>query len=298
MQPKTSVTTRAHGKTILIGEHVVVYGAKAIVASNALRREVKLQEGSQDGVDLSVCDTAVQKAVQRITEKPSFFDITESGDLPRGSGLGSSAAFFHAVIKAALTYAGKSLDTKGIFEEVQALETIAHANPSGVDAMSVVHGGILQFQKRAKKPSFQKLVNKEFSSKVFFLIDSGKPKESTADMVSFVREYTQENVRARMNFEKLFELSNAVTTAVADGDASMDWMQEASALLCEIGVVEKTALEKIQLLQKEGAQAKITGAGGRTNGSGFILAYHEDREKLSSFLKQKNMQYFETTLGE
>ncbi len=276
---------------------MVVAGAKALVASNGLWRGVSLVASKNAKKSTTELDSAIRNLIISLTDSGLEYDIEESGNLPRGSGLGSSAAYFHAVVQAAARIAGAQLTHEETFEKVQSLEKIAHANPSGVDAMAVIRGGVLQFQKVDGQPVVTELKAKEIASIDFFLVDSGKPNETTADMVSYVKQAVERDSSTRASFNALTELSNVVSDSFAQGDVNLNWIENADAYLRDLGIVSAQASEILDGIQKSGGLAKITGAGGITGGSGYILAYHPDSEKMKAYLRSKSMRFFETSLG-
>jgi mevalonate kinase len=49
-------------------------------------------------------------------------------------------------------------------------------------------------------------------------------------------------------------------------------------------------------LHSFGAAAKISGAGGVKNGSGMILAFHPQPQKLKAFLEKEKYHYIQTEI--
>ena len=51
-------------------------------------------------------------------------------------------------------------------------------------------------------------------------------------------------------------------------------------------------------IEKIGGSAKITGAGGKSDGSGMLLIFHDDKEKLTKFAQKKKLKMYPVQLGE
>ena len=160
----------APGKIILTGEHAVVYGQPAIVA--AIDRRIRIS------VKRAKTKQKYAGFVKYILDKFGVSNqvrLTIKSDLPIGSGLGSSAALATVLVWALQPKA--SLIEKD--KLVKAIEDHQHGKSSGVDQTIVREGGFLRFQ----KGEFKQI---ELTIQEAILIDSGKPKESTGEMVKLV----------------------------------------------------------------------------------------------------------------
>ncbi len=111
-------------------------------------------------------------------------------------------------------------------------------------------GGWLKFQQG--KWQVMKLL-----FKTVILINSGKPKESTGEMVRLV---------AKGNYKQEFKMMGELVNRWRP-----ELIQENERLLEKIGVVGEKAKKIIRQIEAGGGQAKICGAGGVKAGSGVIL---------------------------
>ncbi|MFH0863766.1 MAG: hypothetical protein V1858_01605 [Candidatus Gottesmanbacteria bacterium] len=268
------------GKIILMGEHAVVYGKPAIVA--AVNRRMILRQ-AQDK----------QKTITKVRS-----------EIPIGCGMGSSAAW--SVLLAAnqifSTSGIKKLNEK-ILAKISKLayefEKVYHGNPSGADTTVITYGGILWFKKlKNHKFIFNKL--KIGSIRKFVLINSGKPKESTRDMVEKVKLEKQKN---KKRTENLLDMIGEQTKIFLHGLETRnrrlikDSVQNCESLLEDLGVVGQQAKDIIGKIEAIGGAAKITGAGGISTGSGMLLCYHQDPQKILDLAKKLKLDAFKVKLG-
>lgn len=146
---------RSSAKTILLGEHAVVYGVPAIAA----------------GIDRGATATATpsDRALVRVGDRePVARDDGEVGrgfgalldslgagpcrvdvdlDVPAGVGLGASAAIAVAAARAVLELERRPPDLDRVVEAAMAWERVFHGNPSGVDAWAAAHGGCILYRR-------------------------------------------------------------------------------------------------------------------------------------------------------
>jgi mevalonate kinase len=73
-------------------------------------------------------------------------------------------------------------------------------------------------------------------------------------------------------------------------------VEKNQVMLSQLGVVSESTEKLISTLRDIGAVAKVTGAGGRQEGSGMALVFHEDPDTLLEFCKRHEYDYLETTI--
>ncbi len=259
----------APGKVILSGEHSVVYGYPALV-------------------------TAVNK---RLTIEGIGKSTKISSDIPIGAGMGSSAAF--AVASSAVKL-GK-LDLERINELAYKMEKKHHGNPSGVDNTICTYGGFLWYRKESESFKIFNSVKPKVKFPKIYLFNTGKPSESTKEMVSHVSDlYRSRGSYFDMLFKEIENVTRDFLTFLVD-DKSSDFgelVKLNEKLLEEIDVVSSSTKNIIRSIEKIGGAAKVSGAGGKKKGSGMVIIYHKDSEKLLSFAKRQNLKLFQVKLGE
>jgi len=160
-------TASSHGKTILIGEHAVVYGAPALVlpvldaevvatvtpvdpaagpAGHVL--ESAVHTGPLDLAPAAVMPTvtAVTATLRHLGVADRHFHVRVDSEVPTARGMGSSAAVAAAVTAAVADALGTTLDPQTHHELIQECERVAHGRPSGLDARGVVAAAPVWFE--------------------------------------------------------------------------------------------------------------------------------------------------------
>lgn len=277
MQKRASkVRVSAPGKIILTGEHAVVYGFPAILAAVNKRLVV---EGRRIG-------------------KQTKIKVLKS-DIPIGAGMGSSAALAVASAAAQIALEEKRWDLNNINSIAYESEKKYHGNPSGGDNTISTYGGLLWYRKEAESfKTFRRIIPKTNLPNLF-LVNSGIPKETTGEMVSKVADLCSRNPK-KINriLAKIEEVARKFLNLLIEGNG--DWnelINENEKYLELLGVVSETGRNLIRGIKKIGGAAKISGAGGITNGSGMVLIYHRDEEKLRSFCENNNLEILPVKLG-
>lgn len=293
------IAAQSRGKTILSGEHSVVYGHQALVAGISLMTTIKLD--TQPNIKKSYFPTplllhSLQLFSRRYPAARGIQIESVDSQIPTGCGLGSSAAVAAALFKALAQAINLKLSDELLIELVQANEQFAHGNPSGVDATAVVKGGLLKFQKIHDRLHHQALAN-SLSSERLFLINSGHPSETTKQMVALVKERLEANPSLSDTLSAIGRLTATIIDQVQQGTIAWELLQENHRLLDNLGVVGDRARSMIKQLAAEGAVAKITGAGGKQTGSGMILSRHPDPEKIAAVCQKHDWQYYQVYLS-
>lgn len=276
------------GKVILTGEHSVVFGWPAVLASLSRGITATVKEGQLTLEQQN--DVYLQKIIsifQNFTSKAKLnFALEISSNLPAQSGLGSSAAFAAATISALADFYQQKIDREQLYQLVWQAENFVHGRSSGADPSIVVRGGLQVFQNgQARQVIAPNLAREEF-----FLIDSGLAVESTGEMLRQVASLPK-------HLDLISQIGAVSEKMIDDLERNSfrpEIINENQKLLENLGVVGKTATSIIKKLQKFGAFAKITGAGGLKEGSGYILAWHEDPQAFIQFLKQAKLTFFTT----
>jgi len=287
------ISYSAPAKVILSGEHAVVYGKPALVSAINIRLEFSLWEEAVEINDKNILFIS-QKVKdylrnQKIVFLDKPFNFKIKSEIPIGRGLGSSAALSVTTAAAFLDFYAKKQFKKEIVNNLAfEIEKHFHKNPSGVDNSAVCFGGLILYNKYISLKNLDYKIPKIIEEKLF-LIDSGKPKETTGEMVDFVRTKAVEKIldEIETTTKKLEE-----SIVKENIDLFKECLTNNENLLEKLEVVSEKTKKLLADLSGFGF-GKITGAGGRKTDSGFILFLTEDKEKLVKFLKRKKIDYYQ-----
>ena len=265
----------AAGKVILLGEHAAVYGKHALAlpipgAVTAMVRESKSlklevpdwrlsREISRDG---SGVDAAVRRILEHLHVRQRSFTIRVRSALPRAMGLGSSAAFAVAIVRAFDRLLGLSLDDERINEIAFDCEKLAHGNPSGVDNTLATFARPMLFC-RGESFRVEKL---DLERRPPIVIACGHEPGVTHEQVAGVRaRFEAQPAAYAAIFDQIDGLSIAGAKALVAGDYAElgQLMNICQGLLNALGVSTPELERMVDIARQAGAAgAKLTGAGG------------------------------------
>lgn len=286
------ITVSSPAKIHLMGEHAVVYGKPALLAAINRRLTVTVSEGSH-GIQIvsDEPDRYIRHIVSlvlekfRITKEPNM-KLTIRSEIPAGYHLGSSAAVAVSTIGAVSYFLKKVWNPELINTLAFEAEKQKHGNPSGGDNTIVTFGGIVWYRRELDflKSIWQLPFKPAQILDHFSLIDTGRPTESTGDMVACVRS---QYIAHRLRFEKLFneneEQTKRIAGALKTGNEKMliDAIQKGQRTLEGMGVVSTKVMKIIRAVERSGGAAKILGGGGAKDGTGYVLCYAYNLQKGS-----------------
>ncbi|MBI2039537.1 mevalonate kinase [Candidatus Microgenomates bacterium] len=302
-QFNNEIVVSAPAKVHLLGEHSVVYGKPAILATLDLRVTFTTNPSSnhERGRLSNVIEPIIKKYLKIKTIPP--YRVAISSQIPQGVGLGSSAAVSASYIAALLSFLKVKWDLNLINKLTYEAEKVFHGNPSGADNSTVVFGGLIWFRKESEDLKIIQPLTFSIPAKLaknFYLINTGTPKESTKEMVTVVKNLYDKNEKLVNKFledqEKLVkELLNIIK---AGNEVEMIRIIRAGeANLESIGVCSPYVKKIIRQIEKSGGAAKICGAGATSGPTGVLLAYHPNKNKLIKVVKSLNLSHFTVRLG-
>lgn len=262
------------GKTIIIGEHAVIYGSYAIAMplknfGVQIAASVKFAGDSfHIEIEKPINPTAshyissvLLDACEILESKPFHLKAKIDSQIPIGAGLGSSASLCVSALKLVAEINNYELSHNDLAKKANLLEERFHGKPSGLDTMAVASPHPILF-KRGQEPKPIHITQPSNGNWHFLLIDSLK-RESTKTMIQVSASYFKKNQ------PQLTEQFDNLALQIVDGlsagqpDAVGKSMNEANQLLAQSGVVSSALEELIDRLRPvEFLGLKITGAGG------------------------------------
>ena len=288
-------TASACAKTILFGEHAVVYGEPGIaVPLSGIRTEVRWIPNGETfriasdafGTDIPLTDLREGSGLRCLTERLKELCGIEAlppetlriiSDIPIASGLGSGAALSAAVVRAFRLRFGLTMDTQAENDLVYEIEKIYHGNPSGIDNTTVVYEQPVYFVK-GQTPV---LLEASAERLPLIVMDSGI-RSRTVDVVTDVRSHYPENAPL---IRTIGTLVQDAVPALRKGDIRElgSLMNRNHELLRELGV-SCPELESIRdtALRCGAIGVKLTGAGR----GGNLIALAPDAESAEDIRRK------------
>ncbi|MCC7258485.1 MAG: hydroxymethylglutaryl-CoA reductase, degradative [Gammaproteobacteria bacterium] len=267
------------GKAILLGEHAVVYGRHAIAVPLPLTTRAVVEDAGR-GVELLIPRWGVEYQLAKPPEQRRSFEcaagvildrlgltdrdlrIEVFPDVPRGMGLGGSAAIAVAIIRALDRHFGLQLRDEQVNELAWLSEEIAHGSPSGIDNTLATYGRPLVYR-RGTPPLAEPL---NITRPLHLVVAMTREEGLTARTVGNVREARERNPRL---YEKIFDDIDALVlqavAALQDNDVATlgDLMNICQGLLNALQVSTPELERLIGIARGAGALgAKLTGGGG------------------------------------
>jgi mevalonate kinase len=292
------LASEAPGKAILFGEHAVVFGKTAVVL--ALDRSTRfILRPSKTGVTTfnGSAEVARENPYLRATlslHPPKVpLELHMSSDLPKASGLGTSAAFTSALLAGLLSASGGASRSRLAAESYHA-ERTAQGLGSPVDTSAAVAGGALAVGAEPMGEPLWELPaeGNRFGWHVGALPDPGwtwvvgftGTQKDTAQVVRRVGERVRSPDGPGI-LERIAEISREGITALARKDRAKvgALMGENQDELVKLGISTPRLDTLLRATRGCAIGAKITGAGG--GGSILALAPEGGERRLASALE-------------
>ena len=276
------IRASAPGKLILLGEHAVVYGHRAVAAAVSLGTTVTLtaREGpsglGEDAPATLRADARLQAALATVLP-PEGVAVSLESTLPMGCGMGSSAALAIALVRALAARDGRAPSFEELHARAFAVERAFHGTPSGIDHAVSARGGVVVYRRATGSPpeGGPALEDLALPGPVHLVVvDTGSPGD-TAAMVAGVRARRDSDPAVDHALDAIGALVEDTLPALRAGDlpALGRSLSHAHAWLQRVGVSTPRLDVACALLEGAGALgAKLAGAGG--GGVCFGLAPH------------------------
>ena len=310
-----AVTATAPAKTILFGEHAVVYDYPAIaVPVNALYVKTTVRplisskhsiirfrnQNDESDIEMKNMDNThpvvvCARALKQLINHPlPALEITIRSTIPIAAGLGSSAALAVSVTKALSAFLGLKLGVEEVNQIAYRSEEVQHGTPSGIDNTVISHNMPVLYKK--SHPFHQIKIQSPFQ---VILADSGE-RSLTKNVVSDVRQVLKKDPdQTRSLFKKIGNLTENALQALEEGDTkAIGALMNVNHHALQALSVSSEMLDKlVATAVSNGAYgAKLCGAGR----GGFMVAICKQTEVeivCQSLVAAGAAQVLSTTIG-
>lgn len=252
-------------KIILLGEHSVVYGTKAIVvAMKNICLNVVLQD---EYIEEEEHTKYIKNLIENKYTVPKKY-IKVISNIPRSSGLGSSAALGLEISKKYKEHNDK-IDIVNI---ATLAEKKVHLNPSGVDLEVILNEKALIFQKNKKSINIDKLG-------AYLAVMYSNETSDTKKAIEHVQ-----NINRMDLIENLGNITEEGISAYISKDIRKfgKCLNKAQKNLKKLGLSTKKIDEILKVSKYFSLGQKLTGAGL----GGTVIALCDTRKKANKLLKR------------
>lgn len=265
----------APGKIILSGEYAVVFGYPGIAVPVPIGITVTLEESTsrrplsivwKNGNPSDEWQAYLKNIIHKIEKhrSPVRGLLIIDNHLPLGKGMGSSTALIIATCRCLL---GENCQ-----KEARMIEDTLNPGHSGIDFAVIWMGCPVKFVKgQTPVPAMTSL---DFLKNAL-LIDTGSPRETTPELVAWVKSRENECASA-------LKIIGQCTERLVAGEDPMKIIPEHHRAQVALGVVPKKVQSIIEKIEATGGVAKVIGAGARTGGGGMVLALGVTEKEIRS----------------
>ncbi|OLS23238.1 MAG: Mevalonate kinase [Candidatus Heimdallarchaeota archaeon LC_3] len=309
-------TGSGFGKSILFGEHFVVYGLPAIASALGSQTvaTITVNEGKGWTVDdqrpatpgykkkkFDEAQEAIQNVIDfmKIDTETQKLDIHFAGDLYAASGVGASAAQVASLARALNEEFKMGWNDEQINDAAYEGEKAYHGTPSGIDNAAATFGGLIWFERNLSggKNTIKSIESKK---KIPLVIGNTGLTASTTEVVGDVKKIKEENSEEFDDYLIEYQkISEKAKKALEEGDVETigKLMNLNHTLLQKITVSCKELDTLVDLARINGALgAKMTGTG--RGGLAIAIAPNEEtQDKIAKSFEENGFRAWKSTVG-
>lgn len=281
---------------ILTGIHTVPYGKPAVSLATNFQVRVDVQEISRKSnkkAEEPIKDEI--KAYFKKERRPyqdRNFDLKVTSDFPFWKSESWQAAYNLCLLAVLLKfYTGKNPQDNELNSLAYQIAKKKNRKETGLLTATSCFGGLLYYRREFEFLKTLSRFHMKIPQKIeknLYLIDSGKPQESQAEIESFIGEdYNRKTKETEELLNKLEKVTKRLITSIAMEDLNFfkKNIRDNQTLLTKLKVISNKTEELVEELQKIGG-VTVVGYGGRKKGSGLLFGFIEDEEKLQSIAKK------------
>lgn len=303
------IICQSTGKIILSGEYAVVFGYPGVAIPAPFGVTVAWTDGPSpqplshweremniEGVIIQCSGIESEEYLHRVLDAitaktgPLHGHLTMRNTIPIGRGMGSSTALVIALCRCLLEKfpppKGEGTGEGYIKEIALSIENTVNPGHSGLDFAVIWEGKPVKFTKDDGPTPID--LDLSFL-KDALLIDTGKPNETTAEMIAWVKEQVGipsplgggpgRGDRKGRGIAALQTIAHCTERLIA-GESPFTVFPDHHRAQVALGVVPAPVQALIVDIEKAGGAAKVVGAGARTGGGGMVLALHKNKDIL------------------
>jgi len=307
-----SVSAIAPGKSILFGEHAVVYGYPAIATAISINSRCNIKEIPKDKISINLknYDTIINgfNLSSLKSEIPSKYkqygkclqimknqfgidlnniEITLESDLFPGSGLGSSASLSVSLVFSINSFYELGLNKDKINKIAYELEKVIHGTPSGIDNTITTYGNAIFFQEG--KFDFINL-----SKNIPLLITHTNIEHNTKEAINRIKDMKAKNPhKVQKILKNIGRITKEAKNELIKGNFEEigELMSLNQKYLAELKVSNNKISQIVKISNENGAYgSKLTGAG--LGGCVISIGEKHILEEIANILREKGFQSF------
>ncbi len=311
----------APGNIFFSGEHAVVYGRPAIVASVGLRTRVEIKPKEDKLVVINSREFGTAKAeldgskkdgeaalipvlelvLDLIKDTKNGLEIHIESDIPVESGMSSSTAVSSAILGALNEFLGLGIKKEDYFDILHAFQVKVHGGKaSGSEIFSSVFGGFNYLEKKNINGKERLTAVQLGDLPISVVIGDTKIKAPTKLTVGYHVPSMMDRYPSLVEyiFDSIADVTEKARKAIERKDIEKlgSLMDENQSLLDELGLSHPKLDDCIRTARRAGALgAKLSGGG--WGGIMFAITYPDRLDAVADAIAKTGAKVIKTSIG-